>query len=236
MTEFKLGKLPPKFDPRTFKLSAYFKAGLPPVPWFCGWHIKGRDWGYLGNDKYGDCAFAAVGHAEQCWTANSFKQLDVKEKDIIDAYFAYTGGEDRGSVLLDVLKIWRKQGIINKKIEAFVKVDRVEQVKSAIYMFGGVYIGLELPNYVMKSPIKTPWTRTAFAAPNSNNGHCVHVVGYDKNNLYCITWGQVKAMSYNFAKKYMDEAYVILSPDWFYEQKAPNGFDYRALQEDLGRV
>jgi hypothetical protein len=234
-TKFKLGKLPPKIDKRTLKMSTYFKYGIPAPPEHCYYYNKAGNWGVLGNDRYGDCTFAAVGHAEQCWTANVGRQCDVKEADIVKAYLAYTKGADGGAAMLEVLNLWRQGGIIGKKIEAYVSVDK-EDIRSGINLFGGIYLGLALPNYVMSDPLGVPWTRTALASKNSRNGHCVQLVGYDRDGLWCISWGCLKFMSNNFLKKYTDEAYAILSPDWFKDNQAPNGFDYQSLKEDLNKL
>jgi hypothetical protein len=36
------------------------------------------------------------------------------------------------------------------------------------------------------------------AAPNPNNGHCIPAVSYDADNLYVVTWGEIKPMSWAF--------------------------------------
>jgi len=64
--------------------------------------------------------------------------------------------------------------------------------------------------------------------------HCIPAVGYDTRNLYIVTWGSVKAMSWEFYKAYMDEAYAVLSPDW--AKKPPNGFELKTLQADLAAI
>ena len=44
-------------------------------------------------------------------------------------------------------------------------------------------------------------------------------------------------MTWGFLDAYCDEAWAILSPDWFnVKQKAPSGFDLAALQKDLEEI
>ncbi len=49
-----------------------------------------------------------------------------------------------------------------------------------------------------------------------------------------MTWGAVKAMSWQFYKAYSDEAYAVLSHDWIAKNgKAVAGFDLKTLEADL---
>ena len=75
------------------------------------------------------------------------------------------------------------------------------------------------------------------AAPNPANGHCIPAVGYDARNLYVITWGEVKPMSWPFYEAYADEAYAVLSRDFIKaidgKSGGDGGFDLPALEKDL---
>ena len=227
-----LGKRPPRIDKRTLKMARY-TAALPPPPPICNYpnNVK-LPWGMLGNDRYGDCAFAAIGHQEQVWTAKEGRQYNPTSAAIVKAYLAYTGGTDDGSVLLDVLNRWRKTGIpaSTHKIKAFAAVKPVEaEIRQAIWLFGGVYTGLSLPDYAVTGDmLATPWVSTT-GAPNAANGHCVAIVGYDATGYDCITWGQRKRIAPAFAHKYIDELYATLDPKW----GGVPGFDLAALQRDL---
>lgn len=51
------------------------------------------------------------------------------------------------------------------------------------------------------------------------------------------TWGALKSMSWQFYSAYMDEAFAVLSPDWFNAKgEAPSGFDLAGLQQDLTQI
>ena len=75
------------------------------------------------------------------------------------------------------------------------------------------------------------------AAPNPNNGHCIPAVAYDARNLYVVTWGALKSMSWQFYRVYAEEAYAVLSKD-FVERSGRTiaGFDLATLEEDLAKI
>jgi len=235
---YQLGKLPPKIDKRTLKFGSYLTPLLPQFPDVIDIYKKVIQWPIFGNDRYGNCTCASVGHTILDRTTATNKIFLPTEKQILDAYKKVNGGKDAGAVMLDVLNLWRQNGVANHKIEAFaqLKPGSIDQLKHAIHLFGAAYIGLALPNYVMKNPLQISWNRT-LQRPNSHNGHCVSVVGYDTKYIYVVTWGSIKAMSYNFYKKYTDEAYTTFSSDWIDALgKSPLGFNISTLNADLNEI
>jgi hypothetical protein len=251
--KFKLGKHPPKHDDRTLQFKTYMKATLPAPPatetkWTS--KIPPTGWGMMGNATYGDCTCAAAGHMILEWTANTLpKPVVVPEPVILKFYDHFSGGNpDAGANMLDVLNYWRTNGLNGHKIQAFVQLTlkNESQVKSAVSIFGNCYIGVALPNFAVSPPpgknnLDIPWVVPAGgpkgnAAPNPNNGHCIPAVGYDENNLYIVTWGQLKPMSWEFYTAYADENFAVLSGDWLKKNKAPSGFDMPALEKDLSQI
>jgi len=249
MQHVKLGKHPPVFDKRTLKLSFYLKAKLAPPPPTVNWAKPISSWGMMKNDIYGNCTCAAAGHMIMEWTANNGNEVVIPDKTILEFYNHFTHGEpDTGASMLAVLKFWRKKGLASHKIQAFAALEphNNREVQNAVNIFGNCYIGLSLPNSVVfpkKDRIRNPWIVPSQgpigdAAPNKNNGHCVPAVGYDQHNLYVVTWGIVKPMSWQFYDIYMDEAYAVLSPDWFNNKthQTPEGFDITTLMQDLQKI
>ncbi len=84
--------------------------------------------------------------------------------------------------------------------------------------------------------IVPPQGPTGDAAPNPQNGHCIPAVAYDQRNLYVVTWGAVKSMSWPFYVAYADEAFAVLSKDFLKAGKAPEGFDLGQLTADLAEI
>lgn len=237
----KLGKLAPKRDPRTLKLASYLF--FPTFPESIQWSKKASsNWGMMMNDKIGCCTCATAAHMIQGWTANANKQITIDDKDVVAAYSAVsgydakTGENDHGCVEIDVLNYWRKQGIGNHLIEAYVSVNvrNINHVKGAIYLFGGIYAGIALPVSAQDQDV---WDVTYNDSdPGSWGGHAVPIIDYDQRGLTCITWGEAKRMTWDFFTKYCDESYAIISPDFFLENRAPNGFAIEELRKDLAAL
>jgi hypothetical protein len=243
--QFKLGKRPAVFDSRTLKFGTYEVASLPPPPASVDYGAGINTWPMFGNDQYGDCTCAAAGHMIQDWTFNAGKEVTPTLQDVMTFYEHFVGNpppQDAGCNMLDVLKYWRSTGLGGNKIDAFVSVEPKNnvQARDAIDLFGALYIGVELPDFAVTGDmITTPWVvppqgPVGDAAPNPNNGHCIPAVAYDSRNLYIITWGVRKAMSWQFYNAYADEAYAVLSGAFIAKTgKAKNGFDLAALKKDL---
>lgn len=247
-SKMKLGKQDPKVDPRTLMMADYITAALPPAPASYSFASRINPWGMMHNDTLGDCTCAAAGHMIMAWTtANTGHTVKVSDASIIHAYTAVsgydpkTGANDNGAVELDVLNYWRKTGFAGHKVGAFAAttLKNNDHVKTAVYLFGGCYIGLALPVSAQNQDI---WD----AAPNGDmggnfakgswGGHAVCVVGYDDKGLTVVTWGALKQMTWAFWNEYCDESYAIISADFLTANKTPTGFDLVALQADLKAI
>ncbi len=242
------GKLPVRHDSRNLMYEKYITASkLPPSPPAKHWekNLPGN-WGMMGNYSIADCTCASAGHLIMNWTGNvSKKQKVIPDKEIIAAYAAVsgydpsTGANDYGANLLDVLNYWRTHGIGNDRLFGYVGIElgNHSQIKETVFLFGGCYIGLQLPDTA--TPDQPIWSVPVSGAhgpgaPNPNRGHAVPIVGYDERYLAIITWGKVKLMTWKFYDTYCDEAYALLSADWFNQKKlAPDGFNWDELQKDM---
>ena len=249
MTRMKLGKRPPKFDARTLLLANYLTKELNAPPASADYAKPISSWPMFGNDQYGDCTCAAAGHMIEEWTANTGTERTLSESAILNAYNYFAHGvADAGASMLDVLKYWRTTGIGGDKIHAFAQLEPHNslQVQDTVFLFGNCYIGLELPDFAVTPGtnfLTTPWIfpptgPVGNAAPNPNNGHCVPAVAYDPRNLWVVTWGALKPMTWQFYTTYMDEAFAVLSLDWINKhlEKAPPGLNLQALESDLASV
>ena len=244
----KLGRLAPKRDPRTLRLAAYMGPQLAPPPAAVKWSYKARDWGMMLNDQIGCCAIAGPAHQIQAWTANSGTQFTVPDEMILQMYSrvgGYVPGRpetDGGCIMLDVMNTWKTLGVDMHQIGAYATCNPKNQtlVRQAMFMFGGLQLGLSLPIAAKDQKI---WSIPRFPklhpqyAPNSWGGHAVYAVDYDENYVTCVTWGELKKMTWGFFLAYCEEAYASLSTDWFSgKQKAPNGFDLARLTRDLSSI
>ena len=250
MPNYKLGKLPPVVDSRTLLFGAYLTPQLPAPPAQENYGQKVATWPMYGNDQYGDCTCAAVGHMIQNWTATAKGEVTPPLQSIMSLYEHFVGTPpppDAGCSLLVVLRHWKKAGVDGHTIQAYalLKVGDEVQAKDALWCFGTIYIGLALPDFAVpaNTDLSTiPWVvpasgATGNAAKNPNNGHCVPAVAYDDENLYVVTWGAVKSMSWEFYTAYSDEAFAVLSQDFIDANgQAPQGFDMAALEKDLSQI
>jgi hypothetical protein len=155
-TSRKLGKLPPRHDARTLMLAKYTVA-LPPPPAAVDWSRKLSDLGMMKNDTLGDCTCAAIGHMIQTWTSQTTGQAIISDAQIVELYEHACGYDpsdpdsDQGGVEIDVLNYWRKNGVDGPNgphsLDAFAAVARRHHadVKDAVWLFGGAYIGVALP-------------------------------------------------------------------------------------------
>lgn len=245
----KLGKQPPRHDPRTLLFATYFRGrALPLPPASEDWESRVPRWPMMANDTIGDCTTAAAGHMIEQWTTYAGRAVTPTDKSVIAAYTAVsgynprTGDNDNGAVELDVLNFWRHQGIAKHKIMAYVALEPKNhtQVMDAVLLFGNCYIGLALPQSAQTQPVWSvpPGGPTGAGAPGSWGGHAVPIVAYDERGLTCVTWGALKRMTWTFWDAYCDEAYAVLSKDWVDQSNnvAPNRFDLDTLQEDLNEL
>lgn len=243
---YRLGKQPPKHDPRTFQLASYVTDVLPPAPTSRLWTEQVQDWGMLGNDRYGDCVFAGALHMVQDWTAYESTEFVPTEQQALQAYAAVTGFDpgdpstDNGTIMLDALNYWRHTGVGDHPIMAFASCEpgNTEDIRDAINLFQAAFVGIGLPITAQRQRVWSvpPQGPVGDGAKYSWGGHCVPIIGYTRRRLVCVTWGGLKYMTWRFFRTYCDEAYAVLSHDWVADGTAPNGFDLAELQKDLAAL
>lgn len=243
----KLGKLPYRHDDRTLHLAHYLDPSvLPHVP--VRYEVTPNlATTILLNDSLGDCTIAAAFHRIQAVTTAAGDPFTPTDAEALQYYEQICGydpsnpSSDQGGVLLDVCSWWRRQGLSDHKIGAFVSVNirNPAEVRAAIYLFEGLYIGLALPVTAQRQGIdwKVTNSRSPDAQPGSWGGHAVYIGGYNAGHYKDYTWGQEGQMSVGFAHAYMDEAWAIVSEDALEASgKTPEGLDINALNADLHAV
>jgi hypothetical protein len=250
----KLGRHPKKHDPRTLQFRRYAKiramrlADSPPnliIPAAVDWTSHLVAWGMMANDRLGDCTCAAAGHLVQAWTAANGAEITPDDAAIIAMYEAacgYVAGNpetDRGGVELDVLNYWRRNPLAGATVEAFVEVEHrlASEVMGAVALFGGLYIGVDLPVEAEAELDSGLWSDTS-GEPGSWGGHAIAIVGYDPTGPIGVTWGKLQHMTWSWWKRYVVEAYAILSHLWAPSdgRPSPDGFDFAQLRADLATI
>jgi hypothetical protein len=247
---YRLGKNLPVVDARTMRFSSYLTSALPPTPPSVDYGTKVSSWPMYYNDQYGDCTCAAAGHLIQSWTASAGSEITPPDSTVLSFYEHFVGSPppaDEGCTMLSVLKYWRNAGLSEHKVTAFASIELQDHVEAmtAIYLLGGMYIGVALPDSVVPPSgnyAEIPWVvppggPVGDAAPNGKNGHCIPAVGYDATNLYVVTWGALKSMSWQFYDAYADEAFALVSQDFIdLAGQDPVGFSLTQMLRDLKRL
>ena len=229
-------------------LARYLTTELPPPPIAVDWSKGITQFGSMLNDSLGDCTCAGRAHAIQIWTANAGKQITLTDDQVLASYEKFCGyvngdeSTDNGGVELDVLTDWQKEGpaLDGHGLVAFADPDcaNLTEIKQAINIFGGLYIGMNVPQSVMDnaSDPTVPWD------VNGNNtsvgGHCVFVIGYDSTYLYFISWGQIYKMTIAFWQANVDEAHALIAQDFIDAASGedPQGLNLTQLLADKAMI
>ena len=253
MPGLKLGKQAATEDPRDLVFAKYVDESKLPTPPAKFGHeslFPPKGWGMLGNDEWGDCAWAGPAHETMLLSKEGGTPSAFTTADVLSDYSAGTGfnpkvgppGQnptDKGSNVREVLGYRRKTGIVDSngkrhKIGAFVKLQpgNLTHVFQALYIFQVVGIGLAFPEFAMEQFNKgEPWDVVP-NAPQPEGGHYVCGVG-KQANIDIVTWGALQQMTVAFFEKYCDEAWTYISTEDLHEGKAPEGFDVEQLNADL---
>jgi hypothetical protein len=138
-----------------------------------------------------------------------------------------------------VLDYFRDNGLLFngavKKIDGYVSVDWTNklEVQVALYLFGAITIGINLPSEWTSSAV---WDLTYSPIVG---GHDVTCVGYNEQGVQVSSWGRLYTITWAaFLKSvWLEEAYVMLAPDWYGNDKlAPSGVNADMLAADLAKL
>ena len=203
-----------------------------------------------GNDTLGDCGIAGGYPMVGVWTGNAGDLFTATMEQIVADYSkigGYVPGDpttDQGIELQTALNYWTESGFADgTKLLGWIGVDatNLDEVKSALWLFEGLYIGMELPDaWVSSMPTGPDFTWDVAGNPDPNNGHCIIGCGYDPSGVKICTWGLLGTQTWPAIQKYcaassQGELYVMLSPDQLAkgQTKCPNGVDWTGLLEDF---
>jgi hypothetical protein len=239
-------------DPRTLRLANLLTPDLPKPP-FDYQLGRGFDVPMFANDQYGDCTCVSHGHRILVQERHARqRETPISTDDVLAAYSAVTGFDpdrpetDNGAYMLDVLNYMRRTGMGREKdgtrhqITAYAKVDHtdLQEVRTAIALFGGLYIGIWLPLSAQWQDLMA-WDLPSEGdagdgTPGSWGGHAVYANGYDRRGVDFYTWSEPAHMTWEFWTNYVDEAYAVISEDFFRKTgKSSRGFDTAQLNAFL---
>lgn len=237
----RLGKLPPKFDARTIRLARYVDLDtfgrIPKVHNNSHLAGKGFAWGMMRNDSLGDCTCAAVGHARQVWTRGAKTPTDDA---VVALYNEVNGGGDNGANMLDVLNklLVAETALGHDTIIGFAAIDAQNDRLNRIanYLFGGVYVGVNLPVNAQRQKV-WDYVQENGNEPGSWGGHAMWQVDITKQGPLYVTWGGLQQATWEWAKRYSDEQYAIFDDDYIGQHgRTPQGFRLKKLKADIERL
>ena len=179
----------------------------------------------FGNDRIGDCTCVAAHQMVQTWSANTdTKDYRPVARDVILTYsrpdrINRRTGEHRRrrqhAGRAEVVAPPRPEHW-PRAIDAFAAVDTDDVKESRCHrrstVFGGVYLGFALPEYVESKPrwhmADSPGGQAARAY--GFGGHAVFGCAYDADGITVISWGRRTHVDWAFLHRYLDEAYACL--------------------------
>jgi hypothetical protein len=253
--KYRLGKKQALFSPQTPHMKDYVLEGYTPPP-YAQYTYGVTDWGMMLNgpdsdapagvpsEGLGDCTIAACGHAVQVWTKDATTPPDSLILAKYEKWCGYVLGDestDQGGIETTVLTDWYQQTFGGHVLEAYVspQPQNFGHVMQSIAEFGGVYIGLQLPNSALtQNQNGQVWD----VVPDDGGiagGHAVYCPAYHVKDptangattVTCITWGMLQKMTVAFWDKYTDESHTLLGAAW-----QPKGFNIAQLKADLASV
>ena len=234
--EFKLGRLD-KVTLDLAPLHTYFDGGqLPKAPAKCTYALK-TNYPMADNDRLGDCVLAGHIHLTQAVAQENGGTYTYPGNIATqDEYFKLTGGADTGLVESTFLQSAKNSPILGSQIDTFGVLDHsnVDEVKSAIYTFGGAFLGVALPQSA-QNQFPGTWS----VVPNSPiiGGHCIVAIGYDSRFVYIVTWGTVIRCTWEWFTTYVEEAYAIVYTEEVQKNRGPlKQLDIDRLRADIASL
>ncbi len=221
---------------------------MPLIPAEFGHEALVSDFGMLGNDIAGDCVLAGACHETMLWTSEGSTMAQFDARNALDAYSELTGYDqatgsgDNGTPVRDAMEYRYNTGLKDAtgkrhKIGAYATIEAgdIERIRSATYLFSAVGMGILFPESAMDQfNAGEAWDVVSDEQPKE--GHYIPIVASRSTKLFCVTWGKVQAMTYAFARKYCDEAWMIFSHEFVRNGVSPDGFDLSALLDDVKSV
>jgi hypothetical protein len=213
--------------PTTYDYDATIQA--PPIP--------DSMW---GNDQYGDCECAGrANYLLRLQRNQTGENIPLTDDDVIALYKSITGcvspgdNNDTGMSTLQNLQSWKAGWTLDKAwsgstvasdrtfgLDAYGYVDYTNQelIRAAIYLFGGVIWGVNLPQTAQEQTQNGgPWTVTGNpndpndpAYPGSWGGHCVYSKRFDADNIYVLTWDEEIQVTNEWIATYAMESYSVI--------------------------
>lgn len=245
---YAFGRARPTTLPKAYFHEFLTSTPLPTPPATCDWSTRAPNALsniYL-NDQLGCCVISGCAHMIGVWTGDSviFTSQQIKNEYGLCGY-----PPDQGCSEQDLLTKWTQgnfASVANTQLLGFTGVDAsdVSICKSCINLFGGLVLGIELPNaYTNPMPSASGFTWDVAGRPNPRQGHCIVAVGYNAIGVLVATWGMLGTLTWAALAKYCvaaagGELYAAMSSEWYNNSKstAPNAIDDYTLTQYFNSI
>ena len=240
MFDMKYGRRSPKRTP-SLKLASFLKA-VPDHPLSEDYLSQLKDWQILGNDQYGNCAAVSWANIRHFMSALLGGQDNYPTlEQVLEVYKTQNPGfpaEDNGMDMQTLLEYLNKSGGPDGvKLVAFASVDtsNLDEVKSALYIFGGLLLGVEVQG-ANQQDFADGKVWDYHTGQPVEGGHAILAGGFlgnSKNDVRFITWGAETGMTDKFWNNLVNcpsgEAWVLIWPENLGTKQFVDGIDLQAL-------
>lgn len=184
--------------------------------------------GMLGNDEWGDCVYAGIGHlAEAATYFGQRSETAITTAQALAAYSGATGFDpnagqpgsnptDNGSTLQAGLEWLVQHGIGGVEFAAFgeLNIADTNKWKQALATFGPLMLGVGVGDTEMSQfSAGQPWALTP-GAQQQQEDHCVILTGYSHSMYWVWTWGAIQGIDPAWFEVNAYEVWAAVSRDW----------------------
>lgn len=195
------------------------------------------NWQMLGNDQYGDCVAVNWANDRRKVSGTLGTEYYPTLAQVLQIYKTQNPGfpnQDDGMDIQTLLEYLNQTGGADGvKCIAFASVDytNLEELKAAIALFGGVWIGANVQQAnVDQFDAQQPWDYVP-GSPLAG-GHAIDSGGYETSaahDVKIVTWAQVVAFTDAFVSNLVEEAWVVIWPEHLGSKQFLAGIDLNAL-------
>ena len=248
------GRRPPKNAP-ALRFASLLSRTVPSYPAQEDYLGKLTGWHMLGNDAVGDCNAVTWANMRRLVTSalstesyptqdQVFQFYKTQNPDFDPAGTGQTNGPgssaDQGMDVQTGLEyLHTNGGPDGVKAVAFAKVDHnhLDQVKSALSIFGGLWLGIQVLDANQKQFADgQPWTDVANSA--IDGGHAILGGGYSPTDVKFITWAKETEFDMSFwngavnGTPLVQEAWVVVWPENLGTTQFEEGINLDVLKAD----
>jgi hypothetical protein len=206
------------------------------------------NWLMLGNDTYGDCAAVSWANSRRFISALLDKEEYPSLSEVYKLYKTQNPNfpnDDNGMDMQTMLEYLNKSGGPDGvKLVAFASVNtsNLDEVKAALYIFGGILLGIEVQN-ANQTDFDNGVVWDYHSGQPVEGGHAVLAGGYlgrANSDVRFVTWGAETGMTDSFWQNLVDnsngEAWVLIWPENLGTKQFVEGINIDVLAADYQAI